>query len=71
MKYLAVIRGYNEADQNTPSDEVWCSVIETDNPNVRAREIENEWRDNFNFDIDVELIPLTELKEWKKVLVLW
>lgn len=71
MKYLAVIRGYNECDNNTPSDEIWCSVVETDTPNITAREIENEWRDNFNFDIGVDLIPLEELKKWKKIATIW
>ena len=71
MKYLAIIRGYNERDNNTPSDEIWVSVIATDTPSVMARKIENEWQDTFNFNIEVELMPLEELKEWRKISEIW
>lgn len=71
MRYLAVIRGYNEGDNNTPTDEVWASVVATDTPNITARNIENEWRDTFNFDIEVELIPLEDLRGWKKISERW
>lgn len=28
MKYLAVIHGFNEPDNNTPADEIWAQVVE-------------------------------------------
>ena len=28
MKYLVVVRGFNEADNNTPSDEIWTKITD-------------------------------------------
>lgn len=74
MKYLATARGFNEPDNNTPSDEIWCKVVDIE-PSEVAK-YEKVFTDDMNVDYahgaEVELLPLVEFEdEWVKVCEIW
>ena len=74
MKYLATARGYNEPDNNTPSDEIWCKVVDIEPSGVAKYEkvFENEFAEDYAYGVMVELRPLVEYEDdWVKVSEIW
>lgn len=74
MKYLFVARGYNEPDNNTPSDEIWCKVVECGENEVEqyAKVFENDFADDYVHGVEVNYKPLEMFKdEWTKVSEIW
>lgn len=74
MKYLATARGYNEPDNNTPSDEIWCKVVDIEPSEVAKYEkvFTDEFSEDYEYGVEVELRPLVEFNdEWVKVSEIW
>lgn len=74
MKYLATARGLNEPDNNTPSDEIWCKVVDIEPSEVEKYEekFADEFRKNYEHGVLVELRPLAKFDdEWVKVSEIW
>lgn len=74
MKYLATARGFNEPDNNTPSDEIWCKVVDIEPSEVAKYEkvFADEFGEDYEHGVEVELRPLVEFKdEWVKVSEIW
>ena len=74
MKYLATARGFNEPDNNTPSDEIWCKVVDIEPSEVAKYEkvFTDEFSEDYEHGVEVELRPLVEFKdEWVKVSEIW
>lgn len=71
MKHLVVARTFNEPDNNTPSNEVWCKVVDVE-PSEVAK-YEKVFEKDFSGDyIEVELRPLAEFEdEWVQVSEVW
>lgn len=73
MKYLAVIHGFNEPDNNTPADEIWAQVVEVKDEHEKIQ-AEKIYHDDFledYFAVEVGFFPLEELDEWGKVSEIW
>ena len=72
MKYLAILRGLNEPDNNTPSDVVYAKIIESDE---RPQEIEeaiiHENEEDFDYGVEVSVMPLESLNDWTKATTIW
>lgn len=75
LRYLVVARLYFEADNNTPSDQLWTEVAEFEQEDLARAEkvIIDEFKDDTDaVDIEVEFIPLSEIDhEWRKVGEIW
>lgn len=73
MKYLAVVRGCNEPDNNTPSDVLWCKVVEIDNNLEQAKKTyEKEFEKDYEYGAEVSLYPLSELEnKWTRIQEIW
>lgn len=74
MKYLAVIRGYNEPDNNTPSDEVFIKIVEcaSDREIMTTRtKIYKDFEKDFTEGADVSMYALNELTDYKRVMEIW
>lgn len=74
MKCLAIVRGLNEPDNNTPSDEVWVKYLDTEVLSVASVEkiITDDFNPDYEHGVEVEVIPLEEIKdEWRKVFEIW
>lgn len=74
MKYLAIVRGLNEPDNNTPSDEIWARLIECEPDNIveKEQEIKKYWDEDYPIGTDVVFIPVKEIKEgWVKGITIW
>lgn len=74
MKYLVVARGFNEPDNNTPSDEIWCKVVDIEPNEVTKYEkvFTDEFGEDYEHGVEVELRPLVEFEdEWVKVSEIW
>ena len=74
MEYLVIARGFNEPDNNTPSDEIWARVyeIEPDKVEEKDKEITAYWEEDYPNGVSVEFFPLSDVKEgWRKISVIW
>lgn len=73
MKYLAVARGYNEPDNNTPSDEIMCKIIdcEPSKADERGNILTEELKKDFEYGVEVRLVALEELDDWAEVATIW
>ena len=74
MKYLFTARGLNEPDYNTPSDEIWCKLVECEPSEVEryAKVFKNDMAEDYVNGVVVEYRPLEMFKdEWVKVSVIW
>lgn len=75
LRYLVVARLYFEADNNTPSDQLWTEVAEFEQEDLARAEkviIDDFNSDTDAVDIEVEFIPLAEIDhEWRKVGEIW
>jgi len=74
MKYLAIVRGLNEPDNNTPSDEIWTRLIECEPDDLveKEKEIKEYWSEDYPIGVVVVFIPLKVIKEgWAKGLTIW
>ena len=75
MKYLAVIRGANEPDNNTPSNEVFVKVVECFNDRevmaTRAK-IYKDFEGDFIEGADVSMYKIDDLSDYyKRVMEVW
>lgn len=73
-KYLAIARGFNEPDNNTPSDVIWCKVVDCSDDEVAKYEkvFTDEFSEDYEHGVDVQLIPISEIQdEWEKVIEIW
>lgn len=74
MKYLVVVRGYNEPDNSTPSDEIWIKVtgIEPSDMAKCEKIYTDEFSEDYEHGVSVDFYPLAELdEEWLKVVEIW
>ena len=74
MKYLVVARGFNEPDNNTPSDEILAKVIDIEPTAVAKYEkvITDDLNSDYEHGVDIQIIPIEELQdEWKGVFDIW
>lgn len=75
MKYIAIVRGFNEPDNNTPSDEVFATVVECANDKevMDARtKIYKDFEDDFIGGAEVIMYELDYLSEgYKRILETW
>ena len=74
MRYLATARGFNEPDNNTPSDEIWCKVVDIEPSEVAKYEkvFTDEFSEDYEHGVEVDLRPLVEFEdEWVKVSEIW
>lgn len=74
MKYVIIIRGANEPDNNTPADVIWVGVMEfaVMNKEDIEKTITDEWGKDYDCGVDVQLFTLDELDgTYRKALELW
>ena len=74
MKYLVVVRGFNEADNNTPSDEVWTKITDIEPSDLAKYEkiYTSEFENDYEYGVSVDFYPIAELDEtWVKVMEIW
>lgn len=74
MKYLATARGFNEPDNNTPSDVIWCKVVDIEPSEVEKYEkvFVNEFGEDYEHGVEVDLRPLVAFEDrWVKVSEIW
>ncbi len=75
MKYLVVMRGFNEPDNNTPSDEVFARVDEID-PTANLYDLGKKYEKEFDGDyangVSIDYYPLDEFDGgWVKIEEIW
>lgn len=72
-KYLVVARGYNEPDNNTPSDVILARIIECEPKECReyGEKFEKELLEDYPIGVDIEFYEVGMLNEWRKVSVIW
>ena len=74
MKYLFIVRGFNEPDNNTPSDQIWCKVVECEPTEVSRYEkvFTDEFSEDYAYGVEVIFEPLENFEdEWVKVSDIW
>lgn len=74
MKYLVLVRGFNEPDNNTPSDVFWAKTIECEPSELNQYQsvIENDMAEDYTHGVSVDFYPLVALEdEWVKVGEIW
>lgn len=74
MKYLVILRGFNEPDNNTPSDEIWAKVVDIEMSEMAKCEkvYTNEFEGDYANSVSVDFYPLDEMdNEWVKVSEIW
>lgn len=74
MKYLVVMHGYNEPDNNTPSDDIFVRVenLEPDELAEREKYYHRKWEDEYANGIELDFYPLEELEDGlTKVVEIW
>lgn len=76
MRYLLIARGLNEPDNNTPSDEILCRVVECDSEHIAGvaklcvAELENSGA--YDHGVEADYRPLDEFNQgWAKVTEIW
>lgn len=74
MKYLVVVRGFNEADNNTPSDEIWVKITDIEPSDLPKYEkvYTSEFEADYEHGVSVDFYPINEIDEtWLKVMEIW
>lgn len=74
MKYLVVARGFNEPDNNTPSDEILVRVVDIEPTEKEDYEkaFEKELSGTYDHGIEVALYELDQLQDsWGEVATIW
>lgn len=74
MKYLVILRGLNEPDNNTPSDEIWANVVDIDIDEMAKHEkaYTSEFEGDYTHGVSVDFYPLDEMEHgWVKVSEIW
>lgn len=74
MKYLVIVRGYNEPDNNTPSDEIWAKTADIEPSDMAKCEkvYTSEFEGDYANGVSVDFYPIEELdNEWLKVSEIW
>lgn len=75
MKYIAIVRGFNESDNNTPSDEIFITVVECSNDKevMKTRsKIYEEFENAFTDGAEVIMYALDELTSgYKRIREIW
>lgn len=74
MKRLFVAHGYNEPDNNTPSDEILARVvdIEPDKQVEWERAFEKELEKTYPIGVNVKSYSLEQLQDdWAEVITIW
>lgn len=74
MKYLVVVRGFNEADNNTPSDEIWAKITDIEPSDLTKCEkvYTSEFETDYEHGVSVDFYPIAEIDEtWLKVMEIW
>ena len=74
MKYLVIVRGYNEPDNNTPSDEIWAKTTDIEPSDMAKCEkvYTGEFEGDYANGVSIDFYPIEELdNEWLKVSEIW
>lgn len=73
MKYLFIARGFNEPDNSTPSDEIWCRTVECEPTEVARYEkvFIDEFSEDYAYGVEIMFEPLENFDEWVKVSEIW
>ena len=74
MKYLVVARGFNEPDNNTPSDVLWAKMTDIEPKDMAKCEkvYTSEFETDYEHGVTIDFYPLEELnEEWVKVAEIW
>lgn len=74
MKYLVIVRGYNEPDNNTPSDEIWAKITDIEPSDLAKCEkvYTSEFEGDYTDGVSVDFYHIKELdNEWLKVSEIW
>ena len=74
MRYLVVVRGYNEPDNNTPSDEIMVKVADYEPTEVERikQSIEASFETDYEHGVEIQIIPIEEIQDnWKGVFEIW
>lgn len=74
MKYLVIVRGYNEPDNNTPSDEIWAKITDIEPSDMAKCEkvYTSEFEGDYANGVSVDFYSIEELdNEWLKVSEIW
>lgn len=74
MKYLAIARGLNEPDNNTPSDEILARVVDIEPTEKEGYEkaLEKELSETYDYGVEVSLYELAQLQDnWGEVATIW
>lgn len=74
MKYLVIVRGYNEPDNNTPSDEIWAKITDIEPSDLAKCEkvYTSEFEGDYENGVSVDFYSIKELdNEWLKVSEIW
>lgn len=74
MKYLVVVRGFNEADNNTPSDEIWAKITDIEPSDLAKCEkvYTSEFENDYEHGVSVDFYPIAEIDEtWEKIIEIW
>ena len=74
MNYLIVARGFNEPDNNTPSDEVFVKVIDCKPDEIEqyVKRFEDELYEDYPVGVNIEAVPVERIKDdWEKVVEIW
>lgn len=74
MKYIAVARGFNEPDNNTPSEDILVRVVDIEPSEKEGFEkaFEEELSKSFDNGSSVALYELDQLQDsWGEVATIW
>ena len=74
MKYLFMARGFSEPDNNTPSEVIWCKVVECEPTEVARYEkvFTYEFNEDYPYGVAIMFEPLENFEdEWVKVSDIW
>lgn len=74
MNYLIVARGFNEPDNNTPSDEVFVKIIDCGQDEIEryVKRFEDDMYEDYPVGVNIETVPVERIKDdWEKVVEIW
>lgn len=74
MNYLIVARGFNEPDNNTPSDEVFVKIIDCEQDEIEryVKRFEDDMYEDYPVGVNIEAVPVERIKDdWEKVVEIW
>lgn len=67
MKYLFIARGFNEPDNNTPGEQIWCKVVDCDEEDLARYEkvFTDEFNEDYEHGVEIDYEPLEVFEdEW-------